>query len=51
MSYSNHNYIEFNMGGNERVWKAAARGRPGRLISPRWVYKNLDGELFDEVVR
>lgn len=50
LSYSDHNYIEFYMGDINRSKETYHRRKTSMDKYPRWVLKDLDVELMEEVI-
>lgn len=50
MTYSDHNYIEYNLGDIRLNKDLQIRQRATRSIYPRWSHKNFDPDLFAETI-
>lgn len=50
MTYSDHNYVEFSIGNKAINSILAARSKARKQASPRWIFKDVDSELLEEVI-
>lgn len=50
MTYSDHNYIEFSIGDKDVNRNIEVEQCRNRQRYPRWIYKDLDTELIEEMI-